>query len=509
MKRICGLWALLILTFTSCAKLPETPPSQTEDADCRLTLALAIPDAERITRALAPEAEKSVADMNLYLFSETLDKHYFFSPCSASLDMSVPPGTYELYLIANAGSDLGAMTRQEVDNYRCQIAAEGDIEKNGRLMMYARQSVTIENDTNLSVALVRLTAKVEIRYSVASGAGALTLKSIQVKSAPTGVRVFDRNRAATAVTNYAAHTLSSNTGTLTAYVLENCKGVNSSVTSQALKDSAHAPQNSTYVVIKGYYADKAVAYTVYLGENATSDFNVRENRHYVLNVQIFGANPGDCRVSVSEMTLTPLNATYPLGATATTTVTLTNQTDPENSYSLSFRTQDADVVIGGTSYISGDDILLLQGIGSKQIQIGIRGWGPDRNAAVTFTVTDRYGVKFVKTISTTFVTGTPIIVTSTPFSNPVTNSISTFSLTIAEPGYSGDFTVSLDSQVEPAGAFTFRGENLTYGFQRTVGPGTYPMTFDSSYFTGEAVVTVWVRDNRGNEATYYIRQNIQ
>lgn len=509
MKRLYGLWAFMILMFVSCAKLPEMPPDQTAEPECRLSLAFSAPERVLITRALSPDGEKSVADMNLYLFGDAVDKHYYYSPCATSANLTVPPGTYELFAVANAGSDLGAMTRQQVENFRYDIASEGDIEKNGRLMMYARQTITVNGDTNLNVILVRLAAKVEVRYSVAPQAGALTLNSIQLKSVPTGVRVFDRNRAAASVTDYPVRNLASNTGTMTAYVLENCQGVNSSVYAQELKDSAHAPQNSTYVIVRGTYADKAVAYRIYLGENNTSDFNVRENRHYVLNVEIFGANPSDYRVSVSEISVTPLNATYPLGTTALTTVTLTNQTDADNTYSLSFRAENADVVIDGHGYVSGDEILVLAGIGSRQIQVGVRGRGPGLAASVVFTVTDKYGVQFTKTVSTKFVsTGPPIIITSTPFSSPYTNTVSTFQLTISESGYAGNFTVRLTSDVEPPGVFTFNGENLDYNFERTVAPGTYAMTFNATNFVGQAILSVSVKDNKGQSAEYQVVQTI-
>lgn len=509
MRRFIGLWALLILACTSCAKLAESAPEQEAVAECRLTLSLSVPESETVTRSLTPEAEKSVSDLNLYLLNEAVDKHFFISPCASSVTLNVPSGSYELFLIANTGSDLGNMTRQQVEDYRYRINAESDLEKNGRLLMCARQRIHVQNDTELNLVLSRLAAKVEIRYSVAPQAGALTLNSIQIKSAANSVPLFGQERKADAVVDYAAHTLTHNAGTLTAYVLENCQGVNSSVYVQELKDSAHAPQNSTYVIVRGTYADKAVAYRIYLGENNTSDFNVRENRHYVLNVEIFGANPSDYRVSVSEISFTPLNTTYPLGTTAQTTVTLTNQTDADNTYSLSFRTENADVVIDGHGYVSGDEILVLAGIGSRQIQVGIRGRGPGLAASVVFTVTDKYGVQFTKTVSTKFVsTGPPIVITSTPFSSPYTNTVSTFQLTISESGYAGNFSVKLISDVEPPGVFTFNGENLDYNFERTVAPGTYAMTFNATNFVGQAILSVSVKDNKGQSAEYQVVQTI-
>lgn len=506
MKRFLGLWALLILMLASCAKLPDTSPDQTETPDCRLTLALAVPDAQRITRTLTPDAEKSVADLNLYLFGDAVDKHFFFSPCAASLTMNVPPGSYELFIIANAGRDLGAMTRQQAENYCYDIAAEGDLERNGRLVMYARQKAEIQGATSLNIALVRLAAKVEVRYSVASQAGALALQSIQVKAAPTGVRVFDTNRAATALTDYALHTLASNSGTLTAYVLENCQGVNSAVTSQALKDSAHAPQNSTYVVIKGYYADKAVAYRIYLGENNTSDFNVRENRHYVLNVQIYGANPADYRVSVSEMTVAPLNTAYDMGTSAVTTLMLVNQTDPDNTYMLTFQASKASVSIDGTTYLNSQPIPLLSGLGTKQAQVAIEAMQPGA-VSLTLTVTDRYGVQFVKTLSTTFV-GSTILVSASPLSEPYAHCKSDFNLSITAEGYNGNLTVKFNRLNSPDGGLTFNGTVLPADYETTVVPGTYPMSFDAGTFLGGMSTRVVVSDAYGQQVTYLIQQQI-
>ena len=190
------------------------------------------------------------------------------------------------------------------------------------------------------------------------------------------------------MTDYAAHAVTGNAGTLTAYVLENCRGVNSAVTSQELKDSAHAPQNSTYVLIKGYYAAKAVAYTVYLGENATSDFNVRENRHYVLNVQIYGANPSDFRVSVSEFTATPLNASYQMGETVVSTLAFSAANDPDNYRILTYElTGKATVTIDGVIQPPGMAIPFLSGSGTRQARVGIEALQPGA-VGITFTMKD-------------------------------------------------------------------------------------------------------------------------
>ena len=80
------------------------------------------------------------------------------------------------------------------------------------------------------------------------------------------------------------------------YMPQNCQGIVASVTDQRLKDADHAPQYATYLMIRAVRENKVLEYRVYLGENNTTDFNVRRNTRYSLDITIEGESEVDTRV---------------------------------------------------------------------------------------------------------------------------------------------------------------------------------------------------------------------
>lgn len=80
------------------------------------------------------------------------------------------------------------------------------------------------------------------------------------------------------------------------YMPQICQGTVASVTDQRLKDADHAPQYATYLMIRAVRENKVLEYRVYLGENNTTDFNVRRNTRYSLYITIEGESEVDTRV---------------------------------------------------------------------------------------------------------------------------------------------------------------------------------------------------------------------
>ena len=62
------------------------------------------------------------------------------------------------------------------------------------------------------------------------------------------------------------------------YMLENCQGEVESIVDPKDKSPENAPECATYMRIMAEGADKILEYTVYLGENSTSNFDVRKIR---------------------------------------------------------------------------------------------------------------------------------------------------------------------------------------------------------------------------------------
>ena len=89
----------------------------------------------------------------------------------------------------------------------------------------------------------------------------------------------------------------------THYLPENLRGANPSITDQQNRDMAHAPAGATYVHIYATFYGVKIDYYVFLGSNTSDDFNVRRNRHYILNVNILGVNGDDLRVSMTTLML--------------------------------------------------------------------------------------------------------------------------------------------------------------------------------------------------------------
>ena len=72
------------------------------------------------------------------------------------------------------------------------------------------------------------------------------------------------------------------------YMLENCQGEVESITDPRDKSPENAPVCATYMRIVAEGADKVLEYTVYLGENSTSNFDVRRNTKHTMNLVIKG-----------------------------------------------------------------------------------------------------------------------------------------------------------------------------------------------------------------------------
>ena len=54
---------------------------------------------------------------------------------------------------------------------------------------------------------------------------------------------------------------------------------------------------ASWLLIRATRGSKVLAYSVYLGENNTSDFNVRANCHYRLNITLLNDNTADTRIA--------------------------------------------------------------------------------------------------------------------------------------------------------------------------------------------------------------------
>lgn len=282
--------------LSSCIKETEDYPSFKKEV--RFTLQVQEEGVQHFTRSTN---EQRVQDVNIFFYDpdEVLPARHFYGE-SRLMDCSVLPGRYEVYVVANVQRNMGAMRREKLLSYRIPAAASYTT-----LPMSGHATVTLEDRTSSVVlAVKRNVAKIVCNISIGQNAPELRLLSVQIMNAASSTVLFADGQAASYLSSvtpstFAAH--ENRTATRTFYLMENCQGEVDGITSQQQKCKDYAPQGATFVRIKAQRDGKLVAYDVYLGENNTTNFDVRRNTVQTLHIAIMGENEVDTRIHAFEV----------------------------------------------------------------------------------------------------------------------------------------------------------------------------------------------------------------
>ena len=464
-KYLIVLLAVAALLPLSHACLSRTPEAETPDGatydPASVTLEIDCPGMEPVTRALDPSQEKAVHDLNVYFFSkqfpDDIAEHVFSDGNTSRVKVSLFPTNYDLYVIANAGRDMGEISREKVAAYSATVGTEQELTRNDRLPMSARQEVRITGNTSLPVSLVRCVARLELSLNVTEALkGHLLLHSVQLCGAARSCSFFSDNAPSeTNRLDYPKQTLSGDSFNGSYYLWENMQGVNSSIADQKQKNRVNAPAAATCLHIEASYDGRKADYYIYPGANATSDFNIRRNTTYSLQVNILGISEVDTRVSTTELSVTPFPATsYAPGETAFSTLSTRSTHNPDGLFYLTYSIPQGGgtLLIDGAAHTPGVPFLFAQG-GGKNAQIAYtqQGEGPAR---ITFSLTDTYGFTIDKEIGTTY--KIPYQPIEASLSDPGTATVGVpcvFYLSFSEPNYAGPFNVKYEL-LEGTGSLT-------------------------------------------------------
>lgn len=291
MKRIQQLVLLLsvlLVTLTGCRE------SLTEEAVAPRGVAVEIavrPDGmQEQTRSTDEDA---IDNLNFYLYDDqgSLLLHRYQQ--ATTLRFEVVPGHYRMRLAANLGRDLGENPSEE------DLRISG-AESYERLPMAAEEEfdVTSAGASCSTVEVRRCVAKVSYEINVKDPH--IELRSVQLISLPRTASLFDPQAAPSSdpadYTDSSETTLSGTTASGACYLLPNLQGTVPSITDQRQKSPENAPEHASYLLIRAANGSRNLLYTVYLGGNNTSDFNVRANVHYTFRISILGDNEIDTRV---------------------------------------------------------------------------------------------------------------------------------------------------------------------------------------------------------------------
>lgn len=284
--------------MSSCIKdeMEECPSCKDK---VRFSLQVREEGVQYVTRATD---ERTMRDVNLFLYDPrgVLPDRQFYVE-SGTVECSVLPGSYEAYAVVNLHRDMGTMPRERLLESKISSATLYET-----LPMSGHTTLTVEDRMPAPVITVRrAVAKVVCNIAIESSVVyTLKLQSVQLINAAASTKLFAEEEAVDMFMLTSPLKMSSSEGrkaTRTFYMFENCRGEVPSITTQQQKCAANAPQGATYVRIKAQQDGLQMTYDVYLGENNTSNFDVRRNTVQTLDIRIKGDNEIDARIHSFEV----------------------------------------------------------------------------------------------------------------------------------------------------------------------------------------------------------------
>lgn len=473
--------------WSSCAGLADRDRATGPDS-LSVTFAVTVPETETVTRALSPEDERQVRDLNIYLFHKTTDirKHLFSDDGAGQITATLVRGDYDVFVIANAGGDTGELTREEAERFSLSVPGESGLTAAGGLPMSARLSVSVSGTAVIPVSLVRCTAKVTLSLRVDERiAGEIALQSVRVGHAPGTVALFSDNRAAeSALIDYAKRSVTGNAFSGTFYIPENLQGVNASITDQRDKSAANAPAAATCLDIRAVAEGREIAYRIYPGANNTTDFNLERNHHYVIDATIRGADAIDTRVSTVDLTFGAIKNPCNVGETVTSSVTVKCTNSPNRQIYLAAQIVEGGgaLTVNGSAWPPGAAMPFCKGNETRTVPVTLV---PSRSGLIRirFTVSDDAGYITYLELTTYCQQSYPV---TTVFSenswSKTAHTPLTFSVKANQQNNTSGFTIRYEL-LKGAGDMYYGGIKLSDGQSLTSGANdpatglTFPFSF--------------------------------
>lgn len=284
---------LLSLAIVSCGCIYDNPSCGCAD---RVAVELTV-HPEHMSAVTRSTDENTIRDLNFYLYDSTDTPVLHRYQTAATLRFECPPGSYRLRIAANMGRDLGA----SADLGHLMLTHREAYEV---LPMIYDGGITVACGGEGSIVLPPVEVRrcvAKVCYDIAVVPADMELHSVRVCSVPCDAALFagtdTPSNADDDYTDTPEKVLHGPEASGIFYLLPNPQGTNDTITDQRQKSADNAPEHASYLLIRATRGDKALAYRIYLGENSTSDFNLRRNTLYSLDISIRGDNDVDTRVS--------------------------------------------------------------------------------------------------------------------------------------------------------------------------------------------------------------------
>lgn len=494
--------SLVFLLLAGCSKEPQMERlSASECGSSSVTLRFECETPQEAASRVADE--NAIRDINLWACGTDVGRnvHLYLPGGKTAAALTLIPDNYRFYAVANTGHDLGDMAEAALQTLAASFSGEpGD---GAALPMAARGELRVSGATSLTLRLRRLVSKLSLSLSIAPALqSALTIESVQLLSVPRSCLYFADNRAAdlSQRTDYPVQNVSGTSFSRTYYLPENMAGVNASVASERQKDKAHAPVGATWLRIKGRHNDRPCTYSVYLGANNTTDFNVERNTLQYLNVTLSGSEPTDLRVSRFALALgTPAASYLPLDKVSVP-LTFTAENQAGNSFTLRCAlTQGKGRVLLDGAEITSASVSLPSTGSARTLTFEPSAYG--QQVALTLTVSDAEGRQVSRSLSTYIKPKGELKLSMTVPVRVTAGQRSTFPVTVSEENYAGTFRLRLSSATASSvGSFYFQGKQIAPGVPAdfSVAAGTHNVEFAAANaFGSDVALTAAVSDDWG------------
>ena len=499
------LWAAVLC---GCSKLARTEDPATA-AEIPVCFQIECPKMDEPTKAPTDAQEKTVKDLNLYLFCKNAagkDEH-IYSAGSANITRKLTVGDYDLFVIANAGGDLGNMTRAQVEQAARTVGGEAALETGSALPLSAKTSFSVKAAMTVPVVLRRIVACIELNLSVApQQRERIAPRSVQILSAPRLAAYFADNAPSEddAVTDYASRSITGHSYNGTFYVPENLQGTVAGITDPTQKAPDKAPEQATCIHIEAVnQTGRKLDYFIYPGENDTDNFDIRRNRRYIVHATVMGENTIDTRVSTTDVVLGSVKPSYRPDEPLSTELRLLTVNNPDPSYSFSYRIYEgaaSELRIQGRP-LAQNTPLPVDFSGSEYRLPILYTQAAPGEVRIGLSVTDGYGYSVEKELRATYKAPEPIVADLSSLAGSVCHTAQSFTLDLSEREYEGSFGVVCEL-AEGAGTLAYgtASNTITGGRRLTLPAGNHTFFFTGTQ-SGPALIRFTLNDTNGQSLT--------
>src|SRR5574344_591195 len=312
------------------------------DEKDKATVTFHLPSKAMATNSIDPD-ETRISDINLFVINSSgeLDEHKFLKGAALITDSDeisfstkvLKNASYSYYVCANMGYSIqGIKNVDDLRNYRYYMTYPDEY-KEGMPMSGSVKDITIEDDKQISIPLVRMMSKISLNVDrTALDAGVrFLIRSVRIGGCPSSALPFGTSRARSADEIFKSGFVKSGmqtdilnrdispglSGDISLYMMENMQGnlLSGTITDQGKvfpQEDTHKDICSFIELKSEYYSNdfhtrpgEYLIYRFYLG-NGLDNFDIERNCHYHVTLRPEGTGITENSWRVDKSALSPV-----------------------------------------------------------------------------------------------------------------------------------------------------------------------------------------------------------